>query len=212
MVDPPGQTARYGSWLLLILALVLPPTLSAWAQAQSAEPRSQQPDVARQAAQFIERIDVEGYRRTQISTIRAHIRSRPGDPYNAEAVQRDAQALRDTGYFKEVRLRIEDGVKPNGKIVIFVLIEKPIIRRIEYQGIKSITEADIRKALERNKIALSVESRFDETMLTRAAAVLKELLTEHGHPSATVTPSYERMVSSNAVSIVFNIDEGPKAR
>lgn len=76
---------------------------------------------------FIERIGIIGYRRVKNSTIRAHILSRPGGRYNAEAVQRDAQALRDTGYFNEVRVRVEDSPnQPNGKIVVFAVIEKPI--------------------------------------------------------------------------------------
>ena len=54
---------------------------------------------------FIERIDVEGYRRLELATIRAHFLSRPGELYSAEVVQRDAQTLRDTEYFEEVRLR-----------------------------------------------------------------------------------------------------------
>ena len=69
---------------------------------------------------FIERIEIVGYRRVQNSTIRAHILSRPGGPYNAEAVQCDAQARSDTGYFNEVRLTVEDTPRqPNGKIVVF---------------------------------------------------------------------------------------------
>jgi outer membrane protein insertion porin family len=159
----------------------------------------------------IERIDISGYRSIQISTIRAHILSRPGNLYNAEAVQRDADALRNAGYFSEVRLRVEDSPdRPNGKIVVFEVIEKLVIRRIQYRGIASITGADIRDALESNKIALSVGSRFDQTTLIRAATVIKRLLSEHGRPSATVTPTSERIASSNAMSIVFNIDEGHK--
>ena len=42
--------------------------------------------------------------------------------------------------------------------------------------------------------------------------VLKELLGEHGRQFATVTPQYERIASSNAVILVFKIDEGPKVK
>jgi outer membrane protein insertion porin family len=174
---------------------------------------SQQPHENNGTQYIIERIDIQGYRRIQNATMRAHTLSRPGDPYNAEAVQRDAQALRDTGYFDEVRLRIEDSPdRPNGKIVVFLVIEKPIIRRIEYRGIKSITEADILKGFKDNEITLSIGSQFDQTMLTRAATVIEGLLSAHGRRSATIKPTYERVATANAVSIVFNIDEGPKAQ
>jgi outer membrane protein insertion porin family len=42
--------------------------------------------------------------------------------------------------------------------------------------------------------------------------VLKELLGEHGRQFATVTPQYERISSSNAIILVFKIDEGPKVK
>jgi outer membrane protein insertion porin family len=162
---------------------------------------------------FIERLEVEGNRRIQAATILSHILTRAGALYNTEAVQRDAQALRDTGYFEDVSLSVEDSPhRPDGKIVVFALIEKPIILRVEYRGIRSVTESDILRAFKNNKITLSVESRFDETMLTRAASVIEGLLLAHGHSSATVKPTYGRIVSLNAVSIVFNVDEGPKAR
>lgn len=86
---------------------------------------SQQPHGNDGTPHFIERIEIVGNGRVQAETIRAKILSRPGDVYNAEAVQRDAQALRDTGYFNEVHLKVTvDPDRPNGKIVVFDVIEK----------------------------------------------------------------------------------------
>ena len=42
--------------------------------------------------------------------------------------------------------------------------------------------------------------------------VLKGLLAEHGRQFATVKPTYERIAATNAVKLVFNIDEGPKVK
>lgn len=86
---------------------------------------SQQPQESDGTQHLIERIEIVGNRRVQTETILAKILSRPGDVYNPEAVQRDAQALRDTGYFTEVRLRVTDAPdRPTGKIVAFDVIEK----------------------------------------------------------------------------------------
>jgi outer membrane protein insertion porin family len=162
---------------------------------------------------FIQRLDIEGNRRVERATIMAHIYSRPGNTYDPEVAQHDAQALRHTEYFEEVRLSVEDDPDtPRGKIVIFVLKERPIISRIRYQGIKSINEAGIQNAYKENKITLSVETWFDPENMTRAAAVIEKLLAAHGHRSAVVKPTYERIVSSNTVAILFTIDEGPEAR
>jgi len=161
---------------------------------------------------FIERTEIAGYRRIPITTIQAHIFSRPGDPYNVEVVQRDAQALREAGYFVEVRLKVEDSPdQPGGKIVAFVVSEKPVIRRVEYRGIKSITETDILHAYRESKTAFLVESQFDETNLARATAIIKKLLSKNGRPSAVIKPTYERNTNLNVVSVLFTVDEGPNA-
>jgi outer membrane protein insertion porin family len=161
----------------------------------------------------ITRIEFIGNRRVQSNTLRARIFSRPGDPYSAEALHRDFQALWNTQFFEDIRLEVEDDPQnPSGKVVIFYVSERPIIRRIEYKGNKSITESDILDAFKEKKVGLSVESQFDPTKIKRAEVVLKSLLAAHGHQFATVKPTYERIAASNAVKLVFNINEGPKVK
>jgi outer membrane protein insertion porin family len=162
---------------------------------------------------IITRIDFVGTRRVQRDTLRARIFSRVGDPYSPEAIRRDFQALWNTQFFEDIRLEVEDDPEhPNGKIVIFYLTERPIIRRIEYKGNKSITESDILDAFKDKKVGLSVESQFDPTKIKRAEVIIKELLAEHGRQFATVKPTYERIPATNAVKLVFNINEGPKVK
>lgn len=161
----------------------------------------------------ITRIEFEGNRRVARDTLLTRIFSRAGDPYSPDAVRRDFLALWNTQFFEDIWLEVEDDPRQaNGKIVIFHLRERPIIRRIEYKGNKSITESDILDAFKQKKVGLSVESQFDPTKIKRAEVVIKELLAEHGRQFATVKPTYERIQASNAVKLVFNIDEGPKVK
>jgi outer membrane protein insertion porin family len=162
---------------------------------------------------FVERIDFEGNRRIRRDTLQARIFTRQGDPYNEETLRRDFQALWNTQFFEDVKLEVQDSPdKPNGKIVIFIVKERPAIRRIRYEGIHSISESDILDRFKEKKVGLTVESPFDPTRIKKAEVVLKELLGEHGRQFATVTPQYERIASSNAVILVFKIDEGPKVK
>jgi len=161
----------------------------------------------------IERIEFIGNRRIQSGTLRARIFSRQGDPYSVERVRRDFQALWNTQFFEDIRLEVEDSpTQPNSKIVVFYLTERPIIRRIEYKGNKSITESDILDAFKDKKVPLSVLSQFDPTKIKRAQVVIKGLLAAHGRQFATVKPTYEKISATNAVKLVFNIDEGPKVK
>ena len=182
-----------------------------WAREPQQNPASQP---------VIERIDFFGNRRIATATLRGHISSRPGDVYDPDALRRDFQALWNTQFFDDIRLVVENSPDhPNEKIVIFYVQERPIIRRIEYcesvvgcKALKSITESDILDAFKDKKVGLEVESQFDPTVVTRAAVVIKELLAAHGRQFATVRPTYEKIPATDAVKLVFRIDEGPKVK
>ena len=191
-------------FIVVVSLVILAVTQSLWAQ-QAAPSNDQQ--------YVIERIEFIGLRRIQRDTLLARIFSRPGDPYNPDALRRDFQALWNTQFFEDIRLEVENSPdQPNGKIVLFYVSERPIIRRIEYKGNKSVTESDILDAFKQKKVGLSVESQFDPTKIKHAETVIKELLAEHGRQFATVKPTYERIAATNAVKLVFNIDEGPKVK
>jgi outer membrane protein insertion porin family len=162
---------------------------------------------------YVLRIEFDGNHRMRTDTLKARIFTREGDPYKPEALRRDFQALWNTGYFEDITLTVEDSPDhPNGKIVIFTVAERPIIRRIVYKGNKSVTESDILDAFKDRKVGLSVESQFDPTKIKKAQVVIQELLAAHGHQFAVVKPTYERIAASNAVVLTFNIDEGPKVK
>src|SRR5215470_16110296 len=180
-------------------------------------PSSPQAAPAQQQAptqQFvIDNIEFIGNRRVRTDTLLARIFSRKGDPYNEETLRRDFQALWNTQFFEDVKLRVEDSAQhPNGKVIIFEVKERPQIRRIRYEGNHSVSESDILDRLKERKVGLSVESQFDPTKIKKAQVVIKELLGEHGRQFAKVTPQYERIASSNAVILVFKVDEGPKVK
>ena len=174
---------------------------------------AQQPDGKPETKYSIERIDIEGPRRVGSAELRARIVSRPGDAYSAKTVRRDVQALRDTGFFEDVRLEVEDSPhQPDAKIVVFIVRERPIVRRIEYRGIKTITEPEIRNALNDKGVRLSVGDWFDQTKLARAALVINGLHSARGSPYESVKATFYRFDSANTVNIVFDIDEGPRSQ
>jgi outer membrane protein insertion porin family len=173
----------------------------------------QAPAATSRETTVIERIDFQGNRRIRRETLQARIFSRAGDALNEDALRRDFHALWNTQFFEDIRLEIQDTPdKPNSKIVIFFVTERPIIRRIEYKGNKSVSESDILDRFKDRKVGLSIESQFDPTRIKKAEVVLKELLAEHGRQFAIVKPTYERIPGTNAVKLTFNIIEGAKVK
>lgn len=169
--------------------------------------------VLAQEAVVVQRIEFVGNRRIPKDTLKARIFTREGDAFSEELLRRDFQALWNTQFFEDVRLEVEDSPdKPSAKVIVFYVKERPTIRRIEYKNLKSVTESEVLERFKERKVGLSIESQFDPTRIKRAEVVLRELLSERGRQFATINPTYERIPATNAVKLIFQVDEGPKVK
>jgi outer membrane protein insertion porin family len=192
---------------------------------QAEQPKPQQPPAAPQfevpnapepglrptvGADVVEAIQFRGARRVPQDTLRAMIFSKVGDVYNEDTLRRDFMALWNTNRFDDIRLETEKGDR-GGLIVTFVVTERPVIRDIKYEGAKSVTTSDILDRFKERKVGLTVESMYDPNVVNHAAVVLKELVAEHGHQFATVTPDLKRIPPSS-LEVIFNVVEGPKIK
>src|SRR5215468_11077167 len=126
--------------------------------------------------------------------------------------QRDLQSIIQMGLFDPLatKLFVEDGPR-GGKIIIFQVKEYPIIRDIQYRGMKSATESEVLTRWKEKTVQVSKENQFDPAKANRARLVLRELLAEKGHPNAEVTVEVED-ISATTVGLTFDVDEGKRVR
>src|SRR5262249_33796964 len=155
----------------------------------------------------IEAIEFRGSRRVPQDTLRAMLVTKRGDKYDPEALRRDFMALWNTGRFDDITLETEAGKV--GVIVRFVLVERRVVRSINYPGIKSVTVSEILDRFKERKVGLAVETQYDPAKIQRAAVVLKEFLAERGRQYATVNPQI-RQIPPSSLEVNFNVQEGPK--
>ncbi len=102
------------------------------------------PKAGPQQPALVQRVEFVGNRRIRSETLKAKIFTREGDAYSEDTLRRDFQALWNTQFFEDIRLEVEDSPDhPNAKIITFYVKERPVIRRIEYKGIKSVTKSEI---------------------------------------------------------------------
>ena len=104
----------------------------------------------------IEEVRIADNRRIPSDTIRYNLQTKVGDQFNINVIRRDIKTLFALQFFDDIRVDVEDGTK--GKIVIFVVKEKPLVRSIKYEGAKSITNSEILDKMREKKIGLSQES------------------------------------------------------
>lgn len=194
---------------LILLTLLFPADLyfhtSNRTAAQTIEPQTQQ--------RLVESVDFQGNRRFNDDSLLYYIQTRPGDVFSQAQVERDLQSLLSSlNAFERTatRVLVEDGVR-GGVNVIFEVKELPIIRDLQFQGTKAISESDILKAFREQRIGISKEAVFDPVKTQRATRVLRELLSARGFPNAKVTVDTEE-VSATSTAVTFNIDQGERSR
>ena len=79
--------------------------------------------------------------------------------------------------------------------------ELPIIRDIQFEGLKSVTESDVLKTFRERRVGVSKEAILDPVKVKNAERTLKELLSAKGHPNAVVTGSVEEVSAPPAPSL-----------
>src|SRR5271154_373791 len=143
-----------------------------------------------------------GNRRIPADTIRARIFSKVGDVYDQAAIERDFNALWNTGYFEDIRFEREQS--PKGWILHIYVKERPTIRTIDYTGLNAVSTSDVLDRFKERKVPLSVENQSYPTKIKKAEVSQKELLAAPGPQYATFRPG-GRPIPPAAVFITFVI-------
>src|SRR5262249_38528527 len=130
---------------------------------------------AQQNQRLVESVEITGNRRLRRDDILYYVQTRPGDPYNEQQVQRDFQSILALGFFDKTATRVytEEGDR-GGVRVVFEVKELPIIRDLQFEGLKSVPESDVLKSFRERRVGVSKESIFDPVKVRNAQRVLKE--------------------------------------
>jgi hypothetical protein len=153
---------------------------------------------------WIERIDIKGNRRIPEDTIRFYIQTKSGERYSPARLASDMQALYKSNFFENVELQEKDG--ESGKIILFAVDERLLIRSIQFIGNRSITESEIIEGFLLNKVGLVPDSQFEYRKAISAERILKMMLAERGKPQASVRVETETLPPSS-IRLRFIIDE-----
>jgi outer membrane protein insertion porin family len=161
---------------------------------------------------FVEDVEIRGNRRIPRESILYYVQSKPQDRFDMSLAQRDLQSIIQMGLFDPLatKLFVEDGPR-GGKIIVFQVKEYPIIRAMEYRGMKSATESEVLEKFKEKHVQIGKESTFDPAKANGARLIIRELLAEKGHPDADVSVEVEE-ISATTVALVFDVNEGKRVR
>src|SRR6267378_3805110 len=148
-------------------------------------------------------IRVEGLQRTEPGTVFSYLPVKVGESMTEEKAQAALRALYATGFFKDVRLEMENDV-----LVVYVE-ERPAIASIDFSGMKEFEPDTVRKVL--RDIGMAEGRIFDRAMLENTELEIKRQYLSRGLYAAevqtTVTP-----LERNRVGISIAVTEGEVAK
>ncbi len=161
---------------------------------------------------LIEDIEFRGNRRIPKDTLQYSIQTKKDDRYNPDLVRRDFESILNLGFFDPLRSKVYEADGPKGgKIIIFEVKEYPIIRDLQYRGMKSVTESEMFTKYKERRVSVTKETQFDPGKINGARLVLREALAEKGHPDAKVDIEIEE-INQTSIALIFNVEEGPRVR
>jgi outer membrane protein insertion porin family len=95
--------------------------------------------------QKVSEIVIRGNEKIPTDQILAAVSTKVTEPLNEEKLRNDVQAILNLGVFQDVVVRLEP--QPDGVRVVFVVVENPVVEKIEIKGNTVIPTEDLLKAL-----------------------------------------------------------------
>jgi len=152
--------------------------------------------VAAQAPVRVTTIEIQGNQRIEADTIRSYLLVQPGEPADADRLDRSLRALFATGLFRDVEIR------PDGNRVIVRVVENPLVNRVGFEGNRRVTGEVLR-----GEVQLRARSVFTPAAAQADRQRILEIYARRGRFGATVEPKIIEL-DQNRVDVVFEITEG----
>jgi len=162
-------------------------------------------DSSKAAGRLVEELDIIGNRRITREQILAWIRTRPGEMYSGDQVQKDLMAILATGYFNapNTRVALEDAVR-GGVHVIFEVMESPLIVDVRFEGLKESDRSAIIEELRKQHVDVQKGTPLDSAKLKQAERVIRIFFETLGWRDVKAEAFVESL-SATEVAVTFKV-------
>lgn len=184
------------------LAWIAPVLAALWVATGMIQDRPAAPQPPR-PGQPIKRIEIADLHHVAEAYVRSVLKVKVGDAYDPKAIEDDVTRLVKTGKFETARA---EPWMENGKaIVVFRVLERPVVEGVEFSGNLKFKTKDLVA-----EVDLSPGRPISEFAIRQAETALERKYKEAGYHYAKVEVDAERLKSERVVA--FNISEGPRVK
>ena len=148
-------------------------------------------------------ISFKGNQRIEAQTIEKELKSKTGEPYIPEFLDQDLRAIFKMGFFSDVRLEVKDN--PQGKLITFVVQERPFVKRVDLSGNKEIKEEDLKE-----QVTIKSYTILNLNTVSETQEKLTAFYQSKGYYNIRINYSVTFEDQGQAAVVVFNIVEGKK--
>ncbi len=149
----------------------------------------------------VKKIEFKGNSRISSSTVKAAIKTNIGDYYDPQAISQDVDAIWLLGFFDNIEVEVEPfggGIK-----IIFLLVERPIVKNILFVG-----NSDVKTKKLRNVLEIREGAYLKRYLLKLDEDKIREIYRNKGFYLIDVKTKEKK--ENGYVNITFVVKEGPK--
>ncbi|MFH1090910.1 MAG: POTRA domain-containing protein, partial [Pseudomonadota bacterium] len=150
--------------------------------------------------QKIAEINISGNKRIEIDALRQVLQSKIGDIFSADVVSDDLKRIYAMGFFEDVKVDVEDSTE--GKIIRFILEERPSIQSIEFSGNRMLETEDLMAAL-----GYKTFSILNPKKLADSLQQVKDLYREKGYYNSEIDYKVDPL-GPDTVAVRYKVTEG----
>ncbi len=157
----------------------------------------------------VESVKVQGNRRVEPESIIGQMRTKPGTVLRADTLTKDIKRIWRLGYFEDIQVDAVNSPRDPSKIILTVIVvEKPAIASITYEGNTEVSTEDIEEVVDLKAFAI-----LDVGKVKTNAAKIRELYLEKGFYLAEVDYDVKpNATSPDQADVTFKIREFAKVQ
>ncbi|MFL6199275.1 MAG: outer membrane protein assembly factor BamA [Thermoanaerobaculia bacterium] len=200
---------------LLLLPLLVTGSIPVGAQPlANPAPPTQVPEArpSAMAGRTIESIEFRGLQALSEETLLYYLGLEPGKPLDEVELNAHVRELWDRSLVDDIEIEAVPA-GPSGEMVKLVITvqERPVLRSIDYQGLKRISKTDIQDKLSGQRIRAREGEPMSLGELQRVKTLIEEMYAEKGYRFAQARYTVED-VGPNEKRVIFSVDEGNRVR
>lgn len=146
-------------------------------------------------------IEIKGNKNVKEGTIREKIKLAKGNVYNRQNIDEDIKAINELGLFDEVKADVEEVKK--GLKIIYSVVEKPIIKRIDFKGNKKFSNRRLKEKIESKE-----NEAYHQVKIDADTEKLTSFYKDEGYSEVKVEAFPATDEKTNQVILTFFIREG----